>query len=181
MMLANSKMSEGMEDDDDGWLAKLSLQVVANPLVLLVSAGNHFYFSLPDISVWLAKHSETAAVSVQERPKTHLRAMSENALEKYHHHHHHYHHHITVIIFIIIIVIIVEIVNITNNIRIDKNITIRNRTIVIFVTMIIIITRGRDRCRQVVQGTFQIVESVLPSQVGLSYNDGDNVLSEVIL
>ena len=40
--------------------------------------------SLPDISVWLAKHSETA--SVQERPKTHLRAMSENALEKYHHH-----------------------------------------------------------------------------------------------
>ena len=25
--------------------------------------------------------------------------------------------------------------------------------------------RGRDRCRQVVQGTFQIVESVLPSQV----------------
>ena len=45
---------------------------------------NNDLSSLPDISVWLAKHSETA--SVQERPKTHLRAMSENALEKYHHH-----------------------------------------------------------------------------------------------
>ena len=77
-------------------------------------------------------------------------------------------------------VILAKIVNITNNIMKDMNITIRNRTIIIFVTMIIM-TRGRDRCRQVVQGTFQIVESVLPSQVGLSYNDGDNVLSEVIL
>jgi len=84
--LANSEMSGGND-------------------ISLIYPWLHISASLPDISVWLAKHSETAAVSVQDRPKTHLRAMSENALEK-----------------------------------------------------------GRDRCRQVVQGTFQIVESVLPSQ-----------------
>ena len=41
---ANSKMSRGMEDDNDGWLAKFSSQVVANPLVVLVSASNLFFF-----------------------------------------------------------------------------------------------------------------------------------------
>ena len=47
MMVANSNISGGMEDDDDGWLAKLSSQVVANPLLLLVSAGNHFFPASP--------------------------------------------------------------------------------------------------------------------------------------
>ena len=37
--------------------------------------------------------------------------------------------------------------------------------IVLTVNININMWRGRDRCRQVVQGTFQIVESVLPSQV----------------
>jgi len=84
--LANSEMSGGND-------------------ISLIYPWLHISASLPDISSWLAKQSETSTTSVQDRPKTHLRAMSENALEK-----------------------------------------------------------GRDRLRQVVQGTFQIVESVLPSQ-----------------